>query len=239
MSGIRQSPGAAGAVTTPSCPRPDFLPRRPPGAYLRSVPHRTSLAALLALALAGCASSGEAAAPAPSDGSESVAAGTLELPTASGPGLRFGWKNLKPAEKRGQVMDLILLSESSKEGKLISTKGYSMDGGKVITDKDAAEMLIAFEKYGFNRFAVRTGPNEGPTGALGVVWMDRGKGIESLFLTPGARHNTDTKDLPDIYGDLKKLIWSVHVNTPGSSVRVGKGWSGEDLLNQKPGETHR
>ena len=69
--------------------------------------------------------------------------------------------------------------------------------------------------------------------------VDRGQGIESLFLVPGARQSSGTEDLPDVYDGLKKLILTVHQATPGSSVRIGKGWSGEDLMNQKPGDAQR
>src|SRR5688572_28822538 len=174
-------------------------------------------ATLLALLLAGCATAGDASAPADPASSDSTAVGSLEMPAAEGPGIRAGWVNLKPREKRGQIMTLSLLSESSKEGKLIA-KGYSMEGGKVVSDQDAAGLQAAFEKAGFDRYAVKASPSEGPQGALGAVWIDRGRGIESLFLVPGARQNSETKDLPDVYDGLKKLILTVHQATPGSSV---------------------
>ncbi len=201
------------------------------------MPLRATSAALLVLALAGCAST-EAPPADEAAAGDSAAVGSLEMPAAEGPGIRAGWVNLKPREKRGQIMTLSLLSESSKEGKLMA-KGYSMEGGKVVSDRDAAGLKAAFEEAGFDRFAVRASPSEGPQGALGAVWIDRGQGIESLFLVPGARQNPETKDLPDVYDGLKKLILTVHQATPGSSVRVGKGWSGEELLNQKPGDTQR
>lgn len=208
------------------------------------MPHRTTLRSLLtsalaALALAGCASGGTAPADDASPVDSTAAVGSMEIPVASGPGIRAGWMNLKPATKKGQIMTLTLLAESSKEGKLIASGRARMDGGKVVSDEDAAVILAAFEKAGFDRFSVKAAPMEGPAGALGAVWIDRGQGFESLFLLPGARQNSETKDLPDVYDGLKKLILTVHQSTPGSSVKVGNGWSGEELLNQKPGDTSR
>ena len=89
---------------------------------------------------------------------------------------------------------------------------------------------------GFSRSAA---PQDGPSGALGVVWIDRGDGPESLYLMPGARQVEETRDLPDVYDALKKLILTVHQATPGSMVTTGQDWSGDDLMKQRPGEPGR
>lgn len=128
------------------------------------------------------------------------------------------------------------MSEGSKEGKLIASGKARMEGGKVVSDGTAADLAATFDRAGFGRFAVKVNPREGPAGALGVVWISRGDGYESLFLLPGARQNSATADLPDVYQALKLLIFQVHQTTPGSMVTTGDGWSGEDLLKQKPGE---
>jgi hypothetical protein len=136
----------------------------------------------------------------------------------------------------GQVASLTLLGESTPEGKKVKSGKAVMPGGKVIDDATAAQLAAAFDEAGFDRFAVGANPNDAPTGALGVVWISRGNGYESLFFMPGDRRDAATKDRPDVYDALKKLIWTIHLRTPGSMVKVSTGWSGDDLMNQKAGE---
>ena len=145
--------------------------------------------------------------------------------------------DLRDGTYRKGMMSLTLLGESSEEGSLIASGRAHMPGGKVIDDPSAARLVEAFQRGGFDRFALRVHPTEGPGNSLGVVWMDAGDGtgFRSLFLVPGARRDPRTKDLPDVYDDLKKLILSIHQITPGSMVVTGEGWSGDSMMNQKPG----
>ena len=156
---------------------------------------------------------------------------------AEGPGVRIGWMDLKRASKAGQMQSLTLVGESTREGRLIASGRAQMPGGKVVSDSTAREMAVAFDQYGFGRFAVGVHPESGPSGALGVVWMDTGdgRGIRSLFLLPGSLNDSRTRDLPKTYEQLKALVLSVHQMTPGSMVVTGEGWSGDDMMNQRPG----
>jgi hypothetical protein len=153
--------------------------------------------------------------------------------------MKAGWMDLRPATKPGQVSSLTLLSGNTPEGRLIQRGRAQMPGGKVIDDGTASDLLAAFANSGFDRFAVRANPTQGPAAAMAVVWIDRGSGYESLFFLPGARRNPETADLPDVYDGLKKLILGIHQATPGSAVTTGQGWSGDDLLKQKPGDPGR
>ena len=74
---------------------------------------------------------------------------------------------------------------------------------------------------------------------MGVVWLDDGSGVRSLFLTRGAAAQSSTADLPATYGDLKKLLLAVHQATAGSAVNSGAGWSGDSLFRQDPGRRRR
>ena len=218
-----------------------------PHRITRRTPRSFVLAALAALA-AACASTGPAAAPADSSGasdSETEAGAPTpgsashreadNSPGTPSSGIMAGWVSYKPPTKRGQVTTLTLCGASTDEGKLISQGRARMDGGKVVDDATAQNLSASFTEAGFERFATRRRPTEPPSGALAAVWIDRGAGVETLFLMPGARQNPATRDLPDVYDGLKKLILSVHMSTPGSMVVTGEGWSGDDMLHQKPG----
>ncbi|HEU4394267.1 MAG TPA: hypothetical protein VFS92_01800 [Planctomycetota bacterium] len=210
------------------------------------MPHRTallarSIAALAALApLSGaCGSTGTSPdAPAPA-----AAAGTDPLGPAPSPddppkpatGVKAGWISFKPTTKAGQVTTLSLLGDTTEEGKLLQNGKVRVDGGKVVDAKTADNIALAFKEAGFDRFAIKRRPLPAPAGAIAAVWIDRGQGVESLFLMPGARQNPATEELPDVYDALKKLVLSVHMTTPGSVVVTGEGWSGDDMLRQKPG----
>ena len=130
---------------------------------------------------------------------------------------------------------LSLLGDSTEEGKLLQQGKVRVDGGKVVDVKTAKNLADAFQQAGFDRFAIKRRPLPAPAGAIAAVWLDRGEGVETLFLMPGARQNPATEDLPDVYDGLKKLILSVHMTTPGSVVVTGEGWSGDDIMRQKPG----
>ncbi len=210
------------------------------------MPHRASRTAranaslalgilLLLAGPSGCATSGTSS----SSGGGSNPVTDAELGALPETGIKAGWMQFKSPTKTGQMTSLTLISESSKEGQLIAKGRARMDGGKVISDRDALALAASFDQEGFGRFAVKVNPNEAPTGALGAVWIDRGNGYESIFLLPGQRQNPATRDIPDVYFHLKGLILSVHQTTPGSSVRVGEGWSGEELLDQKPGDVSK
>ena len=206
--------------------------------YFRPVPHRASsasrLAAVLAAALSllpACSSSGSAGVEEAPDYSDRPA-----LPEG---GVQVGWMSYRAAKKDRQITALTLLSESSPEGKLLASGRGVLDGGKVVDDGTAADLLLSFERAGFNRFALRVHPGEAPVGAIGSVWINRGNGPETLFLTPGARGNPETYDLPDVYDGLKKLIFLVHQRTPGSVATSGAGFAGDDLMNQHPGKKGR
>jgi hypothetical protein len=217
------------------------------------VPHRATRRALLLAALAALAALSAACASPDADPRERTAsapssvpdaepvaapAGAVpSLPTSVG-GIKAGWISFKAPTKRGQVTNLTLCGASSEEGKLIS-RGARMDGGKVVDDRTADNLSLAYTEAGFERFAVKRRPTEPPAGALGAVWIERGNGFETLFLMPGARQNPATEDLPDVYDGLKKLILSVHMSTPGSMVVTGEGWSGDDMLRQRPGSGGR
>lgn len=194
--------------------------------------------AVLAAMAAACASSGPEgdSRAAPSDSSATPSDSTL--PPSSG-GIKAGWITFKPPTKAGQVTTLTLCGASSEEGKLITLGKARMEGGKVVDDRTAENISASFTEAGFERFSVKRRPTEPPNGALAAVWIDRGSGLESLFLMPGARQNPATKDLPDVYDGLKKLILSIHMSTPGSMVVTGEGWSGDDMLHQKPGSGGR
>jgi hypothetical protein len=217
------------------------------------VPHRTattarSSAALAALALlaAACASS-DSSSPAPGtnyptpQADRTPPAGDPADPTspaalaAPATGVKAGWISFKPATKAGQVTTLSLLGESTEEGRLLQQGKVRVDGGKVVDARTAQNLADAFKEAGFDRFAIKRRPLPAPAGAIAAVWLDRGAGVETLFLMPGARQNSATEDLPDVYDGLKKLILSVHMTTPGSVVVTGEGWSGDDMMRQKPG----
>jgi len=192
------------------------------------------LAAFLAAALSilpACSSSGSgdpSAEPVPSD-----------RPALPEGGIQVGWMGFKAAVKDRQITSLTLVSESSREGKLLAAGRAVMEGGKVVDDGTAADILLCYERSGFDRFALRVNPNEAPIGALGAVWINRGNGIETLFLVPGARNNAETYDLPDVYASLKELIFRIHQKTPGSVATSGAGFAGDDLMNQHPGQKGR
>jgi len=199
--------------------------------------------ALLAMLAAACAS-GSADAPAmpaasPGDPASAAAEFPSDAPAAASAGVRAGWLTFKPPTKAGQVTTLTLVGENTEEGKLLSRGRVRLDGGKVVDEKTAANLADAFRQAGFDRFCVKRRPLPAPAGALAAVWIDRGQGVETLFLMPGARQNPATEDLPDVYDGLKKLILSVHITTPGSVVLTGEGWSGDDMLRQKPGSGGR
>jgi hypothetical protein len=175
----------------------------------------------------GCASPGGTYA---SEGTPGVEVDTSVVPAD---GIHFGWMDYRAAKKAGQVLSLTLVSENSKEGKLLASGRARMEGGKVVSDRDAAIVMAAFEEQGFQRFALKVNPNEAPAGALQSVWMRKDGEFETLYLMPGAVQNPETKDLPRTFQALKELIRQVHLSSPGSSVSTGDGWSGDDLLNQK------
>jgi hypothetical protein len=191
------------------------------------------LAAILAsAAAAGCASGGAAGGASPGS---PVPTGNAALPEVPATGLQIGWMDYRPPKKRGQIQTLTLVSESTREGKLLRKGGVSMPGGKVVDDLTAAELIQSCIEGGFERFAVPCNPNAPMAGAMQSVWLDRGNGFECLFLHPGAIQNPETKDLPKVFEALKALVFTAHQVTPGSSVTTGQGWSGEDLMNQRPG----
>ncbi len=145
----------------------------------------------------------------------------------------------RPPKKAGQVQTLTLLSQGTEEGRLIQRGRARMEGGKVVDDRTAAELLRSFEDSGFDRFALKRHPNDQAPGALQVVWIDRGNGFECLYLMPGARQNPETRDSPDVFDGLKKVIFVAHQMTPGSMVITGEGWSGDSMMNQQPGKKDR
>jgi hypothetical protein len=202
------------------------------------VPHRATSATLLAAFLAAalsllpaCSSSGSGDPNAPPDAPDLSA-----LPEG---GIQAGWMSFKSATRDKQVTSLTLVSASSREGKLISAGRAQMAGGKVISDEDAASLLLSFERQGFDRYALRSNPNEAPQAAMGAIWINRGNGVETIFLMPNALANPETEGLPKVYEGLKALILYVHQTTPGSVATSGQGVAGDDLVNQKPGKKAR
>lgn len=214
------------------------------------MPHRTKAAralraaavALAALLPASCASTGDST-PSPSSSPDSPGgepgAAPVTAPASSGKGVVVGWMEYRGAKKAGQVTSLTLIGASTEAGRLITAGRARMDGGKVVDDRTAGLLAQSFDEEGFGRFAVKCSPNEPVPGAMQCVWMDRGNGFESLFFLPGQRQNAATRDLPDVFDHLKKLVFSVHQATPGSMVVTGEGWSGDSMLNQKPGDGGR
>ncbi|NUN51466.1 MAG: hypothetical protein HUU06_01590 [Planctomycetaceae bacterium] len=200
------------------------------------------VAFLLAPLLApGCASdggSGGGGTRAASSRGEPAAASS-GASAAAGSDIMAGWMDLREGSRSGRLTTLTLVSENRQEGKLIQSGRARMDGGKVVDAETAAQIAASFDEAGFDRFCLSSRPTEGPSGALGVVWIDRGRGVESLFLLPGARQDPRTRDLPDVYDALKKLILYVHQSSPGSMVVTGEGWSGDDMMNQKPERPRR
>lgn len=209
--------------------------------------HRTALlarsfAALAALSLlsAACGSPGsapDAPAPAADAGTDPLGPGapSPDDPPKPATGVKAGWISFKPTTKPGQVTTLSLLGDTTEEGKLLQHGKVRVDGGKVVDARTADNIALAFKEAGFDRFSIKRRPLPAPAGAIAAVWIDRGQGVESLFLMPGARQNPATEELPDVYDALKKLVLSVHMTTPGSVVVTGEGWSGDDMLRQKPG----
>ncbi len=196
-------------------------------------------AAALLLLLAACATGGLAAgcASGPSGGG----GGGSSSPRASGgdapsgeTALEAGFYDPRSAARTGRLIALTLVNETTEKGRKMTSGLGTMDGGKVVDAATAAAIADSFREAGFDRFCLRALPTEGPSGALGVVWIDRGNGVESLFLMPGAVQNPETKDLPHVYQAIKLLIFKVHQATPGSMVTSGEGWSGDDIMNQKP-----
>ena len=55
----------------------------------------------------------------------------------------------------------------------------------------------------------------------------------------GQRQNPDTRELPDVFDALKKLVLTIHQRSPGSMVITGEGWSGDSMMNQKAGGKNR
>ena len=208
------------------------------------MPHRSTRRAPFALALAALAALAAACATGGPDAALEVdpagppSAGDPAPSTAS-TGIKAGWITFKPPTKAGQITTLTLCGASTEEGKQIALGLARMDGGKVVDDVTAENISASFTEAGFERFSVKRRPTEPPGGALAAVWIDRGSGLETLFLMPGARQNPATRDLPDVYDGLKKLILSIHMSTPGSVVVTGEGWSGDDMLHQKPGSGGR
>lgn len=194
------------------------------------------LAALLA---AGCASGGTSPETSLEPVDSPSVADTAAAPSPAGPGVRAGWITFRAQKKRDQLMSQTLVGESTREGKLIASGRGRMDGGKAIDDGRMTDLVDAFDHTDFARYAVMADPNTPPAGALGVVWLDRGNGFESLFLMPGAVNDPSTAGVPKTYEALKALIFTIHQRTPGSMVLTGEGWSGDDMLKQRPGGTGR
>ena len=211
------------------------------------MPHRTallarSIAALAALSLLSAAcgspsSAPDAPAPAADAGTDPLGPGapSPDDPPKPATGVKAGWISFKPTTKAGQVTTLSLLGDTTEEGRLLQQGKVRVDGGKVVDARTADNIALAFKEAGFDRFSIKRRPLPAPAGAIAAVWIDRGQGVESLFLMPGARQNPATEELPDVYDALKKLVLSIHMTTPGSVVVTGEGWSGDDMLRQKPG----
>ena len=192
-------------------------------------------AVLSSLLLAACGSTTDGGSRSESESpreaaAEAAPAGDVSALPATG--VKAGWIDPRSGGKSRQI-SLTLISASSQEGRLISTGRARMDGGKVVDDKTAGDILQAFDKAGFDRFAVMAKPEDAPSSTLGVIWIDRGRGIESLFFLPGARQDPRTADLPDVYDSLKKFILYIHQSSPGSMVTAGEGWSGDQMTDQK------
>ena len=209
--------------------------------------HRAGLAVLAALLLAACASSGDGGSPSRSSSNDRSGPGP-QAPSSSDSGdrsalpprgVRAGWRDYRPAKNTGQVTSLTLLSQGTEEGKLISRGRARMEGGKVVDDGTAADLLEAVSRSGFDRYAVKRSPEEPVPGALEGVWIDRGNGFESLFLMRGQRQNSETREIPDVFDALKKLVLTIHQRSPGSMVITGEGWSGDSMMNQKAGGKDR
>ncbi len=196
------------------------------------------MAACGPLLLAACASDGGSSSSSgvredsAEPGVASPAATEAPAATAAGKGIQAGWMDYRPAKKANQVNSLTLVGASTEAGRLIASGRARMDGGKVVDDRTAADLVEAFESEGFSRFALRRSPNEPIPGAIASVWLDRGNGPETLFFTAGARQNPKTEALPDVYDHLKKLVFTVHQATPGSMVVTGEGWSGDDMFRR-------
>ncbi len=156
-----------------------------------------------------------------------------------GAGIKAGWMDLRSTKQAGSLESLTLVSKSSPEGRKMAAGRATMLGGKVIADKMARDLVDAFREGGFSRYSVKVHPRSAPTGAVGVVWLDDGNGIRSLFLTRGAVQNPATAQLPRTYGDLKKLILAIHQATPGAAVSTGTGWSGDSMFRQDPSKRDR
>lgn len=203
-----------------------------------------ALAALLLSSLAGgCAatSTGSRQPTARSDGAEYVAPGAsaaafdenaASTGESAGTAIRAGWMDLRTGT-RGATR-LALASRSSDTGRAILAAKLFSPETKVMEDAAALDMVEAFRKQGFDRFAGTGSPDNPPPGAVGAIWLEQGGATRTMFLVRGAVQNAATADLPKVYEGLKFLVLSIHNNTPGFSISSGTGPADDSIFRQKP-----
>ncbi len=197
-----------------------------------------------AVALAACASPG---GPAPSGGSlpaprapAYVAPGASaeafdkgsEVAVARGAAVRCGWRDLRP-QVRG-IRSLSLVSPGTPTGEALRAGKLQAPDTKVLEQEAVPDLLEAFEKQGFGRFAVSVDPSAGPSNAMAAIWLEVDGRMATLFLVPGAVTDPRTRDLPKVYEGLKALVLTIHQATPGFSVSTGSGWSDDSAFGRRP-----
>jgi len=138
------------------------------------------------------------------------------------------------AVSKSRLQSLAFVNRSSPEGEVLLKGRTRITDAKVLEDEEARRLAAAFDATDFGRYAVEASPDAAPSSAMGVVWLDSGGKVRSLFLMPGAGSRADTRAAAGVYQDLKFLLLSLDQTTPGFRVVTGSGSSGEGFENPPP-----